>query len=316
MNLNDTLQNLATQEDDCVRLEQFEQFQTLARLKHFRQAAEACQLSTSALTRSIQTIEQDLGVVLFKRSTRSVSLTAAGQVFLQYCETVLNQHQQLCVDLKPFKRSSVQQKIVLGYSPEFAQIALDACGQFMENRPFLTLELNQQDAEELQQQFAEGHVDIAIGHWHCGNSEQQLAELFNKLQFFAVDGHPLAQSAHHIDALQKFPLLACLADNKADQQAIHQLAQQLNKLSSMKLGSVEQLLPFLKDKLHVGVMSKSQFALLSEQYSLAPVTLVLGNTLPKRQIRIQQEDPLLQQLKRQLEQSLHHQELSSYSLAN
>ena len=38
-----------------MRIEQFEQFIALAHNQHFRKAAEACGLSTSALTRSIQT---------------------------------------------------------------------------------------------------------------------------------------------------------------------------------------------------------------------------------------------------------------------
>ncbi|OZI74529.1 LysR family transcriptional regulator [Bordetella genomosp. 12] len=55
----------------------------LGRMLNFRQAAAHLHLSQSALSTQVLRIEETLGVRLFDRSTRSVRLTAAGQVFLQ-----------------------------------------------------------------------------------------------------------------------------------------------------------------------------------------------------------------------------------------
>ncbi|MGH8440901.1 MAG: helix-turn-helix domain-containing protein [Pseudomonas sp.] len=46
---------------------------------HFSRAAERANLSQTAFSRSIQSLEADLGVRLFDRDTRSVMLTAAGR---------------------------------------------------------------------------------------------------------------------------------------------------------------------------------------------------------------------------------------------
>ena len=69
-----------------MRFEQLEQFVALGSLHHFRQAAEQTKISTSALTRSIQTLEDEIGCELVKRSTRSVKLTEQGELFLNYCK--------------------------------------------------------------------------------------------------------------------------------------------------------------------------------------------------------------------------------------
>ncbi|WP_459618253.1 LysR family transcriptional regulator [Bordetella sp. 2513F-2] len=55
----------------------------LGRTLNFRQAAAQLHLSQSALSTQVLRIEEALGVRLFDRTTRSVRLTAAGEVFLQ-----------------------------------------------------------------------------------------------------------------------------------------------------------------------------------------------------------------------------------------
>ncbi|EHK66470.1 LysR family transcriptional regulator [Achromobacter arsenitoxydans] len=60
----------------------------LGRTLNFRQAAGQLHLSQSALSTQIQRIEDALGVRLFDRTTRTVRLTAAGEVFLQQAATL------------------------------------------------------------------------------------------------------------------------------------------------------------------------------------------------------------------------------------
>ncbi|KRC70904.1 HTH-type transcriptional regulator GltC [compost metagenome] len=60
----------------------------LGRTLNFRQAAGQLHLSQSALSTQIQRIEEALGVRLFDRTTRTVRLTAAGEVFLQQAATL------------------------------------------------------------------------------------------------------------------------------------------------------------------------------------------------------------------------------------
>ncbi|CAB3631374.1 LysR family transcriptional regulator [Achromobacter marplatensis] len=60
----------------------------LGRTLNFRQAAAQLHLSQSALSTQIQRIEEALGVRLFDRTTRTVRLTAAGEVFLQQAATL------------------------------------------------------------------------------------------------------------------------------------------------------------------------------------------------------------------------------------
>src|SRR5215831_3841502 len=53
----------------------------VARCRNFRVAAAELNRSRSAVSHTVATLEQRLGVRLFNRTTRSVSLTEAGQLF-------------------------------------------------------------------------------------------------------------------------------------------------------------------------------------------------------------------------------------------
>lgn len=64
-------------------------FAAVAEDLHYRKAAERMNIAQPVLTRSVQHLEKELGVVLFDRTNRSVSLTSAGKVFLQGCQVTL-----------------------------------------------------------------------------------------------------------------------------------------------------------------------------------------------------------------------------------
>jgi len=65
------------------------QFLELARLLHFGRASRQCHLSPSALSRSIQRLEAEVGRPLFERDNRRVALTPAGVAFRSFASETL-----------------------------------------------------------------------------------------------------------------------------------------------------------------------------------------------------------------------------------
>ncbi|MGH1351333.1 MAG: LysR family transcriptional regulator [Methyloligellaceae bacterium] len=58
---------------------------------NFTEAANKLNLTPSTLGRRIKRLEQSLGVDLFVRTTRRVALTEAGNIYLNYCQSILSQ---------------------------------------------------------------------------------------------------------------------------------------------------------------------------------------------------------------------------------
>ena len=63
-------------------------FVAVAELRHFARAADRCNLSQPAVSHQIRLLEEDLGTPLLNRG-RSVSLTVAGEVFLEDARRIL-----------------------------------------------------------------------------------------------------------------------------------------------------------------------------------------------------------------------------------
>jgi len=72
----------------------------LADTRHFARAAERAHLTQSALSRSIQALESELGVRLFDRSQGGVAVTAAGRQLLARAHPLLRSARDLAHDMR------------------------------------------------------------------------------------------------------------------------------------------------------------------------------------------------------------------------
>ena len=64
-----------------LKIKYLEEFVVLANCLNFSQTAQQLYMTQPVLSRHISALEQELGVKLFRRTTQSVALTQAGEVF-------------------------------------------------------------------------------------------------------------------------------------------------------------------------------------------------------------------------------------------
>jgi DNA-binding transcriptional LysR family regulator len=72
-----------------MEIRQLRYFVTVARTRHFGQAAERLHMAQSPLSQAIRQLEAQVGATLFNRTTRRVDLTPAGESFLRDAERIL-----------------------------------------------------------------------------------------------------------------------------------------------------------------------------------------------------------------------------------
>ncbi|MCR5784223.1 MAG: LysR family transcriptional regulator [Eubacterium sp.] len=73
-----------------MEINQAKYFMAIVEHGTFRNAAEHLFISQPALTKSIQKLEEELGVLLFERKGVHIELTQPGKMFIPYCSNLLN----------------------------------------------------------------------------------------------------------------------------------------------------------------------------------------------------------------------------------
>lgn len=110
-----------------VRLDlwQLEVFCAVAELKSFSRAAEALFVSQPTVTSHISALEKRLGVKLFDRTTRKVTLTPAGKLLYRRAKKLLAEHQAAIQELSQF-HAGLAGKLLFGASTIPAHYLLPA----------------------------------------------------------------------------------------------------------------------------------------------------------------------------------------------
>ena len=139
------------------------QFVNLAECLHFGRASEVSYVSPSALSRSIQRLENELGVTLFERNNRSVSLTNAGSLFLTHARDALSEWDAIRNRLMEEEGElhgevSMYCSVTASYSFLFEILT-----RFRQDHPRIEIKLHTGDPEDAIARVLSGVEDIAIG---------------------------------------------------------------------------------------------------------------------------------------------------------
>ena len=137
----------------------FEHFIEVSRSGSFAAAARILNVDPSSVSRAVSQLEAELGVRLFQRTTRQLSLTAAGEQFLARIEGVVTELEQIQDDLNQ-DNTMPRGHLCLSASVAFGQICImPLVPDFLQQYPEIQLELKLTDRNV---DFASERVDLAI----------------------------------------------------------------------------------------------------------------------------------------------------------
>ncbi len=144
-----------------VELRQLRYFVTLAEELHFGRAAEREHIVQSALSQQVQRLERELGVRLLERSTHSVSLTAAGALFLVEARQILAHVDRAAAAARRAvgTASTLRVGIIDASYDSMPQILHEVQARY----PDLVIHQVEASVPGQYQQLAEGRLDVGIG---------------------------------------------------------------------------------------------------------------------------------------------------------
>ena len=177
----------------------------LADAGHFGHAAEACFVSQSTLSTQIKKLEDYLGIVLFDRSLKSVTLTPAGHDIVDSARRIIEEANRIC-ELSRQIKDPMARSIHLGVIPTLGPYYLPHVLPLIhEHFPKLRLLLREEMTPHLLAHLTEGKLDAGLLALPLPTDDpaMETIELFSEPFLAAVPAdHPLAAAEEvHIDEL-------------------------------------------------------------------------------------------------------------------
>jgi DNA-binding transcriptional LysR family regulator len=186
-----------------VELRQLRYFVTLAEELHFGRAAEREHIVQSALSQQVQRLERELGVRLLERSTHSVSLTAAGALFLVEARQILAHVDRAAEAARRAvgTAATLRVGIIDASYDSMPQILHEVQARY----PHLVIHQVEASVPGQYQQLADGRLDVGIGR--AALAPPQIASLLFRHDPLGV----LVPTGHRFAGLDAIPV-AVLAE--------------------------------------------------------------------------------------------------------
>lgn len=145
-----------------VEVRQARYFVAVAEELSYRRAAERLHMSQPALSQAIKTLEGRLGVQLLRRSTREVALTAAGQVFLDRCRTLLSIAEAADDAARAAAGGEIGRLRIAAVASAFVDPLPRALEQFARDYPLVELHVREVDTHVAVEALRRGDIDVAF----------------------------------------------------------------------------------------------------------------------------------------------------------
>lgn len=184
----------------------------LAEEGSFARAAERVHLSQPALSRSVQAIEDELGLRLFDRATRGVAVTQAGKLIIERARRVLFEAGCLVRDVELLKTHEAGD-VRIGLGPYPAALLLpDLLTAFADSHPNVHMKAELNHANVMIEMLLKEQLDFLVLDRRVLPDDTALS--VRRLprhhgSWFARTGHPLMQRGPvPSSALRDYPIVS------------------------------------------------------------------------------------------------------------
>lgn len=145
-----------------MNLRDFKYMIAVAETLHFGKAAERCFVSQPTLSGQLKKLEEELGVSLFERTNRSVSITPIGELVLQHAKLMMEQADAI-VQLSRAHNDPLAGPLRVGAIPTISPYLMPLILMPLKKEyPQMRLVLQEETTENLTNHLQDHQIDVAI----------------------------------------------------------------------------------------------------------------------------------------------------------
>lgn len=253
-----------------MELRQLEYFMVLSEELHFTRAAVRLHISQPTLSQQIKVLEQTVGVLLFNRIGKKITLSKAGTILYDQCTQIFSTLEQTKEQLQELENAD-QETLRIGVPAGAVYDLLSLCIlHYIEQFPNATAQIIA-CRQKMSPMLERGEIDIGFSYEenHKINSQQIEIPLYDEeLLFVTHRSHPLLQSEHvTLHDFQHEPLVLFPEDHPS-RKWLHALSKQQNcsLQPTLEMNNAVSMLHFIEQRLGSGIMMKSLYAQLQTPY--------------------------------------------------
>ena len=179
-----------------MNLQQLEYLVALDQTGQFQLAAEKCFVTQPALSMQVQKLEEELGVRLFERGRRGVTVTPTGRKVLEQARQALRAIQQLR-EVVSLEKGQMVGELRLGVIPTLAPYLLPLIlGELTQTYPDLRVRVEELQTEYIVERLRDHRLDIGLLVTPLDDSLlREVPVLDEPFLAYIAPNHPLAARA-------------------------------------------------------------------------------------------------------------------------
>lgn len=206
---------------------------TVAETRHFGRAAKRCFVSQPTLSGQIKKLEDELGVTVFERTNRSVTITPIGAEIVSHARRIMEQA-DLIRQLAQAHRDPLAGPLRVGAIPTLSPYLMPLILMPLKRQyPQLRMVLSEEITDSLHDRLLNHQIDVALLATEVEEPELDTMPLFEEPFWLA---HPRKHPLYDKDEITRSDLseidLLLLADG-------HCLTQQVMDVCRLKEGAMD-----------------------------------------------------------------------------
>ena len=243
-----------------MELRQLKYFVKTAELLSFSKAAKALFITQSTLSQQIKQLEDELDMALFFRNNHKVTLTEAGETFLEGAKKTLaeaDDNKAKIMDLAQGCRGVLN----IGVTYSFGSILTESVLAFKKEYPDVILNICYKNVLELMELVSDGELDFALSFRSSEKYDNVESHILfdNKLSIIVREDHPLTRKEIvRLADLEEYDLILPSIGLQARSTFESIIADRnLNLKVAMEANEVNTILNILRRSNYVTVLSET-----------------------------------------------------------
>ncbi len=247
------------------RIEQYRIFNVVAKSQSFSKAAQSLYMTQSAVSQAIKQLEASIDMTLFKRTSKGVELTEAGNILYKYTSSAMELLETGLLRIESLKALD-DGELKIGASDTIStHFLLPRLEMFHKLYPNIKIKIINRVTSETIELLKSGKIDIAFGNLPINDENIEIIECMKVHDTF-VAGNDYSKYKNKVfthEDISKLPLI--LLENKSNSRKYVDkifLESGLVLTPSIELGAHELLLQLAKINLGISCVVKE----FSEEY--------------------------------------------------